>query len=174
MLCDEEGVRTHVAVDFFPHVNSEVYLDRLGPAPLLTFAAAPDDEIRLMIKRVIDVFLAGAALIFLMPVMALIALLIRITSPGPAIFRQVRCGLNGRRFVCFKFRSMCADAENMKADLEHLNQKETAFKIRNDPRLTTIGRYMRKFSVDEWPQLWNVLRGEMSLVGPASRSSGRS
>ena len=78
LLCDEEGVRTHVAVDFFPHVNSEVYLDRLGPAPLLTFAAAPDDEIRLMIKRVIDVILAGAALIFLMPVMALIALLIRI------------------------------------------------------------------------------------------------
>jgi exopolysaccharide biosynthesis polyprenyl glycosylphosphotransferase len=166
LLCDEEGVRTHVAVDFFPHVNSEVYLDRLGPAPLLTFAAAPDDEIRLMIKRVIDVILAGAALIFLMPVMAMIALLIRITSPGPAIFRQVRCGLNGRRFVCLKFRSMCAEAEKMKADLEHLNQKKTAFKIRNDPRLTTIGRYMRKFSIDEWPQLWNVLRGEMSLVGP--------
>lgn len=166
LLCDEEGVRTHVAVDFFPHVNSDVYLDRLGPAPLLTFAAAPDDEIRLMIKRVIDVILAGAALVFLMPVMALLALLIKITSPGPAIFRQVRCGLNGRRFVCFKFRSMCADAEKMKADLEHLNQKETAFKIRNDPRLTTIGRYMRKFSIDEWPQLWNVLRGEMSLVGP--------
>jgi exopolysaccharide biosynthesis polyprenyl glycosylphosphotransferase len=166
LLCDEEGVRTHVAVDFFPHVNSDVYLDRLGPAPLLTFASAPDDEIRLMIKRAIDVILAGAALVFLTPVMALIALLIRITSPGPAIFRQVRCGLNGRRFVCFKFRSMCADAERMKADLEHLNQKETAFKIRNDPRLTTIGRYMRKFSIDEWPQLWNVLRGEMSLVGP--------
>jgi exopolysaccharide biosynthesis polyprenyl glycosylphosphotransferase len=166
LLCDEEGVRTHVAVDFFPHVNSDVYLDRLGPAPLLTFAAAPDDEIRLLIKRVTDVVLAGVALVFLMPVMAMIALAIRSTSPGPAIFRQERCGLNGRRFVCFKFRSMCADAEQMKEHLQHLNSKETAFKIHDDPRLTFVGRYMRKFSIDEWPQLWNVVRGEMSLVGP--------
>jgi exopolysaccharide biosynthesis polyprenyl glycosylphosphotransferase len=166
LLCDEVGVRSHVAVDFFPHVNSDVYLDWLGPAPLLTFAAAPDDEIRLMIKRATDIVLAGIALVVMMPFMALLALLIRIGSPGPAIFRQVRCGLNGRRFVCFKFRSMCANAESMKLDLEHLNHKETAFKIRNDPRLTWIGRYMRKFSIDEWPQLWNVLKGEMSLVGP--------
>lgn len=166
LLCDEEGVRTHVSVDFFPHVNSEVYLDRLGPAPLLTFAAAPDDEIRLMIKRATDVVLAGVSLVVLTPFMGLIALLIRLTSPGPAIFRQVRCGLNGRRFVCFKFRSMCADAEDRKADLRHLSRRETAFKIPDDPRLTWVGRYMRKFSVDEWPQLWNVLKGEMSLVGP--------
>ena len=166
LLCDEEGVRSHVAVDFFPHVNSDVFLDWLGPAPLLTFSAAPDDEIRLMIKRATDVVLAAIALIVMFPFMAALVCLIRITSPGPAIFRQVRCGLNGRRFVCFKFRSMCADAERMKLHLEHLNQKETAFKIRNDPRLTWIGRYMRKFSIDEWPQLWNVLRGEMSLVGP--------
>lgn len=166
LLCDEEGVRTHVAVDFFPHVNSDVYLDRLGAAPLLTFAAAPHDEVRLMMKRVIDVVLAAVALAILMPFMAVLILLIKITSPGPAIFRQIRCGLNGRRFVCFKFRSMCADAEKMRAELEHLNQKQTAFKIADDPRLTSIGRYMRKFSVDEWPQLWNVIRGEMSLVGP--------
>jgi exopolysaccharide biosynthesis polyprenyl glycosylphosphotransferase len=143
-----------------------VYLGRIGPAPLLTFAAAPDDEIRLMLKRLMDIVLAGSTLVVLLPFMAVLALLIRITSPGPVIFRQVRCGLNGRRFVCFKFRSMCADAETRRAGLEHLNQKETAFKIADDPRLTPIGRYMRKFSVDEWPQLWNVVRGEMSLVGP--------
>jgi exopolysaccharide biosynthesis polyprenyl glycosylphosphotransferase len=166
LLCDEEGVRTHIAVDFFPHVNSGVQLDRLGPAPLLTFAAAPDDEVRLMIKRAIDIVLTVIVLVILLPFMAIIALLIRLTSPGPVIFRQVRCGLNGRRFVCLKFRSMCADAETKKAGLEHLNQKQTAFKIKNDPRLTFLGRYMRRFSVDEWPQLWNVLRGEMSLVGP--------
>jgi exopolysaccharide biosynthesis polyprenyl glycosylphosphotransferase len=166
LLCDEEGVRTRVAVDFFPHVNSQVYLDRLGEAPLLTFSAAPHDEIRLFLKRMIDVALASAALVLLSPFLALIAVLIRLTSPGPAIFRQVRCGLNGRRFMFYKFRSMCAEAESMKASLAHLNQKQTAFKIPNDPRLTPLGRWLRKFSIDEWPQLWNVLRGDMSLVGP--------
>lgn len=166
LQCDEEGVRTHVAVDFFPHVNSDVYLDKLGGFPLLTFAAAPHDEVLLLLKRVIDVALASAALVLLSPLMGLIALLIRLTSPGPAIFRQVRCGLNGRRFMFYKFRSMCAEAEAMKPALAHLNRKETAFKIPNDPRLTSVGRLLRKFSIDEWPQLWNVVRGDMSLVGP--------
>jgi exopolysaccharide biosynthesis polyprenyl glycosylphosphotransferase len=166
LLCDEEGVRTRVAVDFFPHVNSRVYLDRLGTAPLLTFAAAPHDEIRLLVKRLTDIVLAAAALVLLAPVMLFIALLIRMTSPGPAIFRQQRCGLNGRRFTFYKFRSMVRDAEGMKAALEHLNRKSTAFKIPDDPRLTPVGRQLRKFSIDEWPQLWNVLKGDMSLVGP--------
>jgi exopolysaccharide biosynthesis polyprenyl glycosylphosphotransferase len=166
LLCDEEGVRTRVAVDFFPHVNSDVYLDRFGEAPLLTFAAAPHDEVRLVIKRGIDMVVAAAALVLLAPVMALIALLIRTTSPGPAIFRQVRCGLNGRRFLFYKFRSMVDDAEQRKTGLEHLNNKSIAFKIPNDPRMTPLGRWLRKFSIDEWPQLWNVLKGDMSLVGP--------
>jgi exopolysaccharide biosynthesis polyprenyl glycosylphosphotransferase len=166
LLCDEEGVRTRVLVDFFPHVNSEVYLDRLGKMPLLTFAAAPHDEIRLLLKRATDVVLAAAALVLLMPFMALIALAVRLTSPGPAIFRQERCGLNGRRFTFYKFRSMCDNAEELKPALMHLNSKQTAFKIPNDPRLTRLGPLLRKFSVDEWPQLWNVLKGDMSLVGP--------
>jgi exopolysaccharide biosynthesis polyprenyl glycosylphosphotransferase len=166
LLCDEEGVRTRVVVDFFPHVNSEVYLDRLGSTPLLTFSAAPHDEIRLLAKRVTDVILAAAALVLLLPFMLLIAMLIRVTSPGPAIFRQERCGLNGRRFVFYKFRSMCDNAEEMKASLAHMSRKKTAFKIPNDPRLTLIGKFLRKFSIDEWPQLWNVLKGDMSLVGP--------
>ena len=166
LLCDEDGVRTRVVVDFFPHVNSEVYLERLGDTPLLTFSAAPHDEVRLLLKRVIDVLLAAAALALLSPFMFLIALLIRMTTPGPAIFRQVRCGLNGRRFVFYKFRSMCDNAEEMKSSLMYLNRKSTAFKIPNDPRLTAIGRFLRKFSIDEWPQLWNVLKGDMSLVGP--------
>jgi exopolysaccharide biosynthesis polyprenyl glycosylphosphotransferase len=166
LLCDEEGVRTRVAVDFFPHVNSTVYLERLGYTPLLTFSAAPHDEIRLMAKRAIDVAIAALGLAVLLPFMAVIAVLIRLTSPGPAIFRQVRCGLNGRRFLFYKFRSMCADAERLKPRLMHLNTRKTVFKIPDDPRLTPIGRYLRKFSVDEWPQLWNVLKGDMSLVGP--------
>ena len=166
LMCDEEGVRTRVVVDFFPHVNSQVYLDRLGPTPLLTFSAAPHDEIRLLAKRITDFVLAAAALVLLMPFMLLIALLIRLTSPGPAIFRQERCGLNGRRFVFYKFRSMCDNAEELKASLMHLSHKSTAFKIPNDPQLTGIGRILRKFSIDEWPQLWNVVKGDMSLVGP--------
>jgi exopolysaccharide biosynthesis polyprenyl glycosylphosphotransferase len=166
LLCDEEGVRTRVAVDFFPHVNSTVSLDRFGSTPLLTFTAAPYDEIRLLVKRAIDIAIAAAGLVVLAPFMAAISILIRLTSPGPVIFRQVRCGLNGRRFLFYKFRSMCRNAEDLRPALEHLNTRETVFKIPHDPRLTSIGRYLRKFSIDEWPQLWNVLRGDMSLVGP--------
>jgi len=166
LMCDEEGVRTRVLIDFFPHVNSDLYLDRLGPAPLLTFSAAPHDEVRLFIKRVTDAVLAVAALILLCPFMLIIAVLIRITSPGPAIFRQVRCGLNGRRFVFYKFRSMCHNAEVMKEEVAHLSTRELAMKIPNDPRLTPVGAWLRRFSIDELPQLWNVLKGDMSLVGP--------
>ncbi|MEZ5400665.1 MAG: sugar transferase [Bryobacteraceae bacterium] len=166
LLCDEDGVRTRVAVDFFPHVNSEVYLERLSRVPLLTFAAAPHDEIRLLAKRTTDVVLAAAALVLVSPAMILIAAAIRLTSPGPAVFRQIRCGLNGRRFTFYKFRSMVANAEQMKESIRHLNAKSVAFKVPNDPRLTGIGRYLRRFSIDEWPQLWNVLKGDMSLVGP--------
>ena len=167
LYCDEEGVRTRVAVDFFPHIHSDVYLDRLGKAPLLTFSAAPHDEIRLLLKRSIDVVLAAAALCLLAPVIVAVAALIRVTSRGPVIFRQTRCGLNGRRFEFYKFRSMCDNAEQLKPALEHLNTKgDTVFKIPDDPRLTAVGRWLRKFSIDEWPQLWNVLKGDMSLVGP--------
>jgi exopolysaccharide biosynthesis polyprenyl glycosylphosphotransferase len=166
LLCDQEGVRTRVAVDVFPHVNSDVYLDRLEHVPLLTFAAAPHDEVLLFIKRVTDVGLAVLGLATLLPLMAVTALLIRTTSPGPVIFRQVRCGLNGRRFVFYKFRSMVSNAEQLKEALRHLNTREVVFKIPNDPRLTGLGRYLRRYSIDEWPQLWNVLKGDMSLVGP--------
>ena len=166
LLCDEEGVRTSVAVDFFPHINSTVALEHLGAIPLLTFSAVPSDEIRLLVKRAQDVVIATAALLVLAPFMAMIAMLIRLTSPGPAIFRQVRCGFNGRQFPIYKFRSMYHNAEELKAAVAHLSVRETAFKIPGDPRQTFIGRYLRKFSIDEWPQLWNVLRGDMSLVGP--------
>jgi exopolysaccharide biosynthesis polyprenyl glycosylphosphotransferase len=166
LLCDEEGVRTRVAVDFFPHINSTVSLEKFGSTPLLTFSAAPYDEIRLLVKRGVDVVLAAAGLIVLSPFMFVIAAAIRLTSPGPAIFRQVRCGLNGRRFLFYKFRSMCENAEDLKPGLTHLSTRQTAFKIPDDPRLTPVGRLLRKFSIDEWPQLWNVLRGDMSLVGP--------
>jgi exopolysaccharide biosynthesis polyprenyl glycosylphosphotransferase len=166
LLCDEEGVRTRVTVDFFPHVNSTVSLERFGATPLLTFSAAPYDEIRLLVKRATDIVIAACGLVVLAPFMLAVAAMIRLTSPGKAIFRQMRCGLNGRMFVFYKFRSMCDNAERLRSSYEHLNTRGTAFKIPDDPRLTTLGRWLRKFSVDEWPQLWNVLRGDMSLVGP--------
>lgn len=166
LLCDEEGVRTRVAADFFPHVNSRMTLDRLGTAPLLTFTAAPDDDLRLIAKRVFDIAVSLAALVILSPLMLFIAILIRLTSRGPVIFRQTRCGLNGRRFMFYKFRSMVDNAEDLKSELAHLNQKTTAFKIHRDPRQTAVGRWLRKFSLDELPQFFNILRGDMSLVGP--------
>jgi len=107
------------------------------------------------------------ALIVLSPLMLILAILVRLTSPGPIFYRQTRCGLNGRRFTLYKFRSMVANAEELRPDLEALNELEgPAFKMKNDPRCTRLGRWLRKFSLDELPQLWNVVRGEMSLVGP--------
>jgi exopolysaccharide biosynthesis polyprenyl glycosylphosphotransferase len=173
LLCDEEGVRTRIAVDFFPHVNSDVCLERLGSTPLLTFSAAPDDEVRLFLKRAIDVVLACLALILAAPFMAVIAIAIRLTSPGKAIFRQERCGLNGRRFICYKFRSMREQSGVAAAAVASATNgrvptaRSIAAKISpDDPRVTPIGRWLRKFSLDELPQFYNVLKGDMALVGP--------
>jgi len=167
LLCDEEGVRTRVATHFFPHVNSRIFLDRFGEMPLLTFSATPHDDARLLLKRALDIAGSATALIVLAIPMALVALAVKATSPGPAIFRQTRCGLSGRRFTFYKFRSMVLDAEQRKAEIEHLNERDgPVFKVARDPRLTPIGRFLRRYSIDEWPQFWNVLRGDMSFVGP--------
>ncbi len=166
LWCDEEGVCSRVAVDFFPHVNSDLALERIGSTPLLTFTAAPDDEVLMLAKRSIDIILAILAMLLLSPLFLAAALLIRLTSRGPVIFRQTRCGLNGRTFTFYKFRSMVADAEDRLHEVAHLNHKEIVTKIPNDPRLTSVGKWLRRFSVDEIPQLVNVLKGDMSLVGP--------
>ena len=166
-LCDNHGVKTRVRADFFPHVHSRVDFDRFGDWPLLTFSIAPADEFRLMLKRGFDAAFAALGLVGLCLPMLIVALLVKATSNGPVLFKQRRCGLNGRLFDCYKFRSMVEDAEAKRAAVEHLNEKDgPAFKIRDDPRLTPVGRFLRRFSVDEWPQFWNVLRGEMSFVGP--------
>ncbi|HEX4230810.1 MAG TPA: sugar transferase [Bryobacteraceae bacterium] len=166
LFCDEEGVRTRVFLDFFPHVNSEMSLDRVGNAPLLTFSAAPADDVSLLAKRAIDVVVSLLAVVILSPLMLLAAVLVKLTSRGPIIYRQKRCGLNGRRFTLYKFRSMVENADALKERLAHLSEKQIAFKIPRDPRVTAVGRWLRKFSIDEWPQFYNILRGDMSLVGP--------
>lgn len=165
--CQEDGVHTRVHLDFLPLSVSRVYLEHLRDVPLLTFASSPDNELLLFLKRVLDVVLSATALIVISPALLAIAPLIRITSPGPIIYRQIRCGLGGRRFTLFKFRSMVADAEQLRPELEIHNEAEgPVFKMSNDPRITPLGRWLRRFSLDELPQLWNILRGDMSFVGP--------
>jgi len=167
LLCEEEGVRTRVQLQVFPHQASQVFVEHFGSVPLLTFSTTPENEVHLLLKRLLD--LAGAALllVLLSPLLALLAVLVKLTSPGPVFYRQVRCGLGGRRFTLFKFRSMVADAEQRQAELAARNEADgPVFKMRNDPRVTPLGRGMRKLSLDELPQLWNILKGDMSFVGP--------
>ena len=119
------------------------------------------------VKRLMDIFVSGIALITFSPFFLIVYLLIKITSPGPALFKQTRVGLGGRLFTCLKFRSMVVNADAMKSQLEALNEAtRPVFKMKNDPRMTSIGRFIRKTSLDELPQLWNVFRGDMSIVGP--------
>lgn len=124
--------------------------------------------LRQVSKRIIDIIVSGLGLIILSPFFILIAILIKIDNPeGPIIFKQERVGLNGKVFVLYKFRSMIPEAEQLKASLKNLNEMSgPVFKIKNDPRVTKIGRFLRKTSIDELPQLINVLKGEMSLIGP--------
>ncbi len=127
LLCKDEGVQTRIHLGLFRHLRSRVHLESLGDEQLLTFSGAPHDEVALVIKRIVDCMVALCALAVLWPVLLLIAVLIRISSPGPAIFRQERCGLNGRRFVLLKFRTMFVDAERRKADLEASQREADRF-----------------------------------------------
>jgi lipopolysaccharide/colanic/teichoic acid biosynthesis glycosyltransferase len=120
-----------------------------------------------VVKRLVDLVAALAGLLLFLPLLPFIAALVRLESKGPLFFGQERVGRYGRRFTCYKIRSMVPDAEALKDELEHLNEADgAAFKIRNDPRITRVGRFVRRSSLDEFPQLWNVLTGDMSIVGP--------
>ncbi len=142
-------------------------MEDLDGMPLLSFATTPTSQIQLMAKRALDVALSSLLLLLGLPVVTLIAGLIKLTSGGNVLFRQTRCGLNGRFFTIYKFRTMVEGAEDRRRELLHLNEmKGPVFKLRSDPRVTWLGRFLRRFSLDELPQLWNVLRGDMSLVGP--------
>ena len=142
-------------------------LEDLDGVPLLTFSTGPTSVGGLFFKRALDIVLAGILLVLALPILAVLAVLIRLSSSGAVLFRQTRCGRNGRLFTLYKFRTMSPDAEERRREIEHLNEMDgPVFKAKNDPRVTRFGRFLRKFSLDELPQLWNVLLGDMSLVGP--------
>jgi lipopolysaccharide/colanic/teichoic acid biosynthesis glycosyltransferase len=149
--------------------RAEEWIDRFNPQ-----RRALTGDVYLFVKRIMDITLVLLSAPLWLPVLAIIALVIRITSPGaPVIFKQLRTGKGGRRFDMYKFRTMVPNAEEIKAQLAHLNELQWPdFKITNDPRITRIGKFLRKTSLDELPQVINVLRGEMSLVGPRPTSFG--
>jgi exopolysaccharide biosynthesis polyprenyl glycosylphosphotransferase len=163
----EQGIRTRFALDLFPHTRAQVQVEELDGMPLLAFANAPTSHFPLLAKRVLDIAMSSLLLLLGLPVVLAIALSIKLSSGGNVLFRQTRCGLNGRSFTLYKFRTMVADAEERRRELLHLNEMNgPVFKLKADPRVTALGRFLRRFSLDELPQLWNVLRGDMSLVGP--------
>jgi exopolysaccharide biosynthesis polyprenyl glycosylphosphotransferase len=167
LVCDEMGVTVRVTMGLLGRLNSRTSLEALEGTALLTLSSAPRDGFALLVKRVIDVGVSAAALVAALPVVALAALAVKATSPGPLIFRQKRSGMNGRDFTLYKFRTMVANAAALQAGLAAKNEMDgPVFKIKADPRVTSVGRVLRKLSLDELPQLWNVLRGDMSIVGP--------
>ena len=167
VMCEELGVTTRVVLNFFPHSIARMELHQLDGFPLLSFSTTPTNEALMLVRRVLDVVLASLLFLITLPITAVTALLIKLTSPGPILFKQERCGMNGRLFLMYKFRSMVDNAEQLRFELEALNEMDgPVFKSSRDPRITVIGKIIRRFSIDELPQLYNVLRGEMSLVGP--------
>lgn len=169
--CEEEGVKFRFMADIFNLSAARISLAKLGDVPILTLEPVALDESKLLLKRIIDFVLTLLAMPFLLPVFALIAIAIKLDDGGPVLFVQERVGFKKRRFPLYKFRTMHVNAEAMLKDIEHLNEAEGPnFKIANDPRITRIGRFLRRTSLDELPQLFNVLRSEMSLVGPRPMS----
>ncbi len=167
VACETEGVEAWLAADFVRTSIARPTYDSLGPTPMLVFRATPDLTWALLIKGVMDRTGAFLGLLLLSPLLLLIAIGIKLTSPGPVIFKQQRAGRYGRPFTMYKFRSMCSGAEMQREELSAFNQMSgPVFKVANDPRITPLGRWLRRSSLDEFPQLFNVLLGDMSLVGP--------
>jgi exopolysaccharide biosynthesis polyprenyl glycosylphosphotransferase len=167
----EAAFRNHLDIlavpDLPPGPWPDSGIDRIGEVPVVTLHREPSPSAALFLKRLLDLSGAAFALALASPLMAMVALLVRLDSPGPIIYSAERTGAKGRRFRCYKFRSMVSNAAHLKEDLRARNQREgPIFKIDDDPRITRIGHILRRYSLDELPQLWNVLCGEMSLVGP--------
>jgi exopolysaccharide biosynthesis polyprenyl glycosylphosphotransferase len=168
-LCEVEGVEAWLMADFFTTQIARASFDEMLGQPLLIFRSTPETSWQMLAKNLLDFSGALLLLIFLIviPIIPVVALLIKFTSPGPIFFRQQRSGLNGAPFNIWKFRTMATNSEQLKHELESMNEMSgPVFKITKDPRITSLGKWLRKYSLDELPQLFNVLRGEMSLVGP--------
>ncbi len=167
--CDERGVDVILSLPSQYPSSGTVEVANLSgfDFPMLGLRRVPTDEARLAVKRALDIVGCGIGLLLAAPIIIGTALAVKFTSDGPVLFGQVRAGRNGRKFTMYKFRSMVVDAEKLRAKLEHLNEMDgPVFKIKHDPRITKVGRFIRKTSIDELPQLFNVLVGDMSLVGP--------
>lgn len=165
--CEDEGIEVWFSTNFIQTRLAKTKVDYFDNTPLLIFTSTPDDSWSLILKELFDRVVAAILLAFLSPVFLVISLLIRASSPGPAFFRQERSGLFGRPFVMYKFRSMTTDAEQKLDELKNYNEMSgPVFKVSHDPRITPVGRWLRRTSLDELPQLINIVRGEMSLVGP--------
>jgi exopolysaccharide biosynthesis polyprenyl glycosylphosphotransferase len=166
-LCEERGVLVRLEGDLFNARLARLESEQMDDLSLLTLFTGRGSVLSHAVKRMVDVAGSAAGLLALTPVLILIALAVRCGSPGRVLFRQTRLGQNGRRFRLWKFRTMVADAEKRQAEMEARNEvRGAAFKIQDDPRITRAGRWLRRTSLDELPQLVNVLCGEMSLVGP--------
>ena len=164
--CERAGVQVTYLADVFETSLARPHFEESNNTPVVAMKVVRDDS-RFMIKRLIDVIGATVGLILLAPVMVAIAIAIKVTSPGPVVYAQVRHGFRRHCFRMLKFRTMVVNADEMQASLESLNEVAgPVFKIKNDPRITPLGRFLRRSSLDELPQLVNVLKGEMSLVGP--------
>jgi exopolysaccharide biosynthesis polyprenyl glycosylphosphotransferase len=169
--CGEEGVRLNFMADLYDFHAQRIRLDLVNDIPLLGFEPVAREENLLVAKRIFDILATLIALPVLLPVFLVTAICIKLESPGPVLFIQERIGLHKRRFKMYKFRSMVVDAEARIREIEHLNEADGPnFKIKNDPRMTRIGSFIRKTSIDELPQFFNVLLGDMSLVGPRPMS----
>lgn len=168
-ICLEMGVTVKVVMDvaYSRRMHrSDSFVSSVGTFPLITYHTIALNSYEQVLKRALDLFVSIVAAIVLSPLMLITCIAIKLDSPGPALFKQTRVGQNGRLFEIYKFRSMCKDAEKMKPELQSRNEMDgLMFKIKDDPRVTKVGRFIRKTSIDELPQLFNVIRGDMSLVG---------
>lgn len=165
--CEIEGIEAWMVPAFLRRAIAEVTLDELAGEPMLLFSSTAKSAWALMVKRLLDTVLAAVGLVVLAPLLLGIMIAIRATSPGPMFFVQRRSTLRGRTFNMYKFRTMISNAEQIRQELDGRNEVSgPVFKIKDDPRITPFGRWLRRYSLDELPQLWNVLKGDMSLVGP--------